>query len=384
MAPRAEKSLAALVVLAYIAALTARSLNPSIISQPLQVLASVAVVAAGLAVAPRGIVKHTYALAMSIQVAILYWLVLFAFTPFTGLAVNGLAPTLTLSLTMLVLQAITISAKTAALVALKYCFGATLKLLLPVSILVYTFDVVTVSEIVATKTLLQALSLTVNEVMPRAVLALSTAVLVAEGEVLTALVFTASMLLPAYALPVLPNVSPWLASILAIAASLSLTLLVLGETREEHASKSLVKDILLPFTVGAMTIALLVFGIKPLVVVSSSMEPTFKPGDVVIVVPIRLDEVSVGDIIAYVKPGYGIVVHRVIDFTRDDTGKVYLITKGDANRAPDPPVNPRHVVGKVITRIPYVGAPLLQLYKLLEKIQQVFHPPDDQSMKGSV
>jgi len=49
------------------------------------------------------------------------------------------------------------------------------------------------------------------------------------------------------------------------------------------------------------------------------------------------------------------IVHRVIDIDKED-GKLYFITKGDANNNKDKePVPGGRVLGKVIGRVPYVG-----------------------------
>ncbi len=115
---------------------------------------------------------------------------------------------------------------------------------------------------------------------------------------------------------------------------------------------------------------------KPLmVVVSSSMEPTIKPGDIVIVKGIDISEVKVGDIIVFRNPYTNRdVVHRVV-YKGIKNGKIYLITKGDndkTNPFPDqvvgaaPPVTREIFIGKVIMIIPYVGYPRYLLYLIFK------------------
>lgn len=91
----------------------------------------------------------------------------------------------------------------------------------------------------------------------------------------------------------------------------------------------------------------------PLAVVSSwSMEPALHIGDLIVVS--GRERPKVGDVIVYSKPTGELIVHRVIRIERTARGLVY-ITKGDANPAPDPPVDEGRVVGKVVFTVPYLG-----------------------------
>lgn len=92
------------------------------------------------------------------------------------------------------------------------------------------------------------------------------------------------------------------------------------------------------------------------VVEGTSMEPTLQSGDLVVVMKrVSLDDIAVGDIIVY-RRGGALIIHRVI---RVEDGA--LITKGDNNWLPDPPVRFQAVVGKVlgfgdgVVKVPLVG-----------------------------
>lgn len=101
------------------------------------------------------------------------------------------------------------------------------------------------------------------------------------------------------------------------------------------------------------------------VVVSSSMVPTLKIGDLVIVQGVPYSSIRVGDVIVYVTPSPSggceglVVVHRVVGIASDGG----LITQGDnrqSNPTPDEPyfwpyVHDNCVRGKVIIAIPYLG-----------------------------
>jgi|GEM_PF-364926 len=86
----------------------------------------------------------------------------------------------------------------------------------------------------------------------------------------------------------------------------------------------------------------------PLVVVASgSMRPVLYEGDILLIEGVRFEEIRAspvdGDIVVYRRPYDGrLIVHRAIA-----KGPNALITKGDANSAPDPfPVPPEAVVGR--------------------------------------
>lgn len=95
----------------------------------------------------------------------------------------------------------------------------------------------------------------------------------------------------------------------------------------------------------------LFFGVRMYTVGSGSMEPTIKSGSVVVIAPRKA--YGPGEIISFwtkTEGGAQIITHRVERIG----GNVY-ITKGDANRAADEPVEPRLVIGKVVAVIPYLG-----------------------------
>lgn len=78
-------------------------------------------------------------------------------------------------------------------------------------------------------------------------------------------------------------------------------------------------------------------------VLSDSMYPTIKTGDVIMVVP--KDEYKVGDIVAF-EDGAIIVTHRIIDENEDGT----FVTKGDyiGNSRDDMPLQEKYIIGKVV------------------------------------
>lgn len=90
------------------------------------------------------------------------------------------------------------------------------------------------------------------------------------------------------------------------------------------------------------------FGFGAAVVLSGSMEPTLGINDLILVR--EADGYEVGDIVVY-QSGRTLIVHRIV--ARD--GETVL-TQGDANNVADAPILDRDIKGKVIGRVPAVGA----------------------------
>lgn len=89
------------------------------------------------------------------------------------------------------------------------------------------------------------------------------------------------------------------------------------------------------------------FGYGAAVVLSGSMEPEMSKGDLIVVK--ELEAYREKDIVVYQSKS-SLVVHRIISIDGDA-----VITQGDANNAPDDPINLSAIKGKVLLRIPYVG-----------------------------
>lgn len=96
------------------------------------------------------------------------------------------------------------------------------------------------------------------------------------------------------------------------------------------------------------------FSVYPSVIVSGSMSPGIKKGDIVLVKRISASQASVGDIIQF-RRGMVSITHRIIDVTVNEGMRTFR-TKGDANEIPDhDPVLPEQVAGKVIFVVPKAG-----------------------------
>lgn len=96
------------------------------------------------------------------------------------------------------------------------------------------------------------------------------------------------------------------------------------------------------------------FKVFPTVVISGSMRPTFDVGDVVLVLRVPTEKIREGNVICF-RQGQLPTLHRAIEVKAGPGGRVF-VTKGDANRRPDPePVLPAQVRGKVVGKIPKIG-----------------------------
>jgi len=96
-------------------------------------------------------------------------------------------------------------------------------------------------------------------------------------------------------------------------------------------------------------------GFQPNIIASGSMRPTLDVGDIAITIQTRPETIKVGDIIQYWREGEpATIIHRVIEIYKSG-GTTYIVTKGDANNAPDDPITPTQTVGKLIFTIPKLG-----------------------------
>lgn len=117
-----------------------------------------------------------------------------------------------------------------------------------------------------------------------------------------------------------------------------------------------IKDFILRIIYILVIIYLITFipclwGHKPLVVISGSMEPTLKVGSLLYYHKEDLDSFNKNDILVY-KTKHHIVSHRIVEISEDG-----FITKGDANRTIDSnQVYEEQVLGKGVNWcIPYLG-----------------------------
>lgn len=73
---------------------------------------------------------------------------------------------------------------------------------------------------------------------------------------------------------------------------------------------------------------------RTLTVLTASMRPNVAPGSVVVTVPVRIEDLAVGDVITYAVPvdDHRVITHRVVEIVEPGVVR----TKGDANDSADP------------------------------------------------
>lgn len=77
-----------------------------------------------------------------------------------------------------------------------------------------------------------------------------------------------------------------------------------------------------------------IFGIKPAIVLSGSMEPVIHTGDLIFIHETEPSVLQEGDVICYLSSGKA-VTHRIMDITAGEDGLPRYVTQGDANNTAD-------------------------------------------------
>lgn len=99
-------------------------------------------------------------------------------------------------------------------------------------------------------------------------------------------------------------------------------------------------------------------GYSPLIVLTDSMWPDIKSGDLIIVEATDPKDVKVGDVIAFFDPestGSSVLTHRVVEILREG-GTLSFRTKGDANNSADgTPAPAENLVGVYQSKIDGAG-----------------------------
>ena len=102
-----------------------------------------------------------------------------------------------------------------------------------------------------------------------------------------------------------------------------------------------------------------IFGVKPMIVLSGSMETSIYRGDLVFVKMVDTENLKVNDIIAFRNEENTVTTHRVVEIVKQD-GKTFFKTKGDNNNAEDSNlVDASKVEGIYTSKIPKLGNVLM-------------------------
>jgi signal peptidase len=130
------------------------------------------------------------------------------------------------------------------------------------------------------------------------------------------------------------------------------------------------------FGLLAITIGPRFLPYEALVVRSGSMSPTIPTGSVVFYHRVAADQVKVGQVIVFSRPGQPAerVTHRVFRIANGPTGR-YFVTKGDANGAPDDWRVPAVGTGWVASfHVPVIGYVLADLQSTTARLLLLLIP----------
>lgn len=112
------------------------------------------------------------------------------------------------------------------------------------------------------------------------------------------------------------------------------------------------------FVALAVIVVPLASNSTPYTVLTSSMEPVYPPGTLVVVKPIDADQIKVGDVITYqlASGEKAVVTHRVTAVLQTPGEETTFTTKGDNNDLADAnPVQPVQIRGAVWYAVPLIG-----------------------------
>ena len=99
-----------------------------------------------------------------------------------------------------------------------------------------------------------------------------------------------------------------------------------------------------------------IFGYKPFVVLSGSMEKTINKGDLIFVKKINTYKLKVGDIIAFRNNDNTVTTHRIKEILKS-SNKICFKTKGDNNNDVDQEITCSNLVeGKYVSKIAKIGS----------------------------
>ena len=105
-----------------------------------------------------------------------------------------------------------------------------------------------------------------------------------------------------------------------------------------------------------------IMGATSYTILTGSMRPTMPPGTLVVVKPVKPEQIGIGDVLTYqIRSGDPTVAtHRVVGVGMTMGGESRFTLQGDANNAPDSAaVRPEQIKGKRVYAVPYLAYPSL-------------------------
>ena len=186
-----------------------------------------------------------------------------------------------------------------------------------------------------------------------------------------AVVYLLIMNLYKYVLPIIPNSSEYLYSLIFLILPLIVLMKIKKWFTKDRTSQITFENYkknkieLLLFIPLSIFICVLIYVVSgyfryyAIAVASGSMEPKISKGDVVIIDK-NYNEIKTGDVLAYKHDGK-VIIHRIYRIV-DNNNEYYIYTKGDANNDYDKyKITEDMFLGIVKLKIPFVGYPTVLL-----------------------
>lgn len=101
-----------------------------------------------------------------------------------------------------------------------------------------------------------------------------------------------------------------------------------------------------------------IVGATPYTILTGSMRPGLPPGAMVVVRPVAIEDIAVGEVITYqlASGEPTLVTHRVVGVGINARGERVFTTQGDANSVADArPVRPVQIKGELWYSVPHLG-----------------------------
>ncbi len=105
-----------------------------------------------------------------------------------------------------------------------------------------------------------------------------------------------------------------------------------------------------------------ILGFRQYIVATSSMEPQYKIGDLIIIKETPKEQIKVGDVINFfAENGVDTITHRVTHVEKEN-GQTFFKTKGDNNNSEDSElINSNQVQGVIVFKISKVGTMMTKI-----------------------
>ena len=180
------------------------------------------------------------------------------------------------------------------------------------------------------------------------------------------ILFKVTIVLYEFIIPIIPNLGNYLYSVTNVVLVYIIYILtsksiIKAQKADKFVKKASYVVVYLPILTMLIIVVIFISGIfryKLIAIGSNSMAPVYYRGDAIIYDKKGIDDLKVGDIIAFKESGV-IITHRIVRINKNNN---IIKTKGDNNNIVDNfDVKMNNVLGKVNYKIKYIGYPTIWL-----------------------